>query len=195
MERGSQAKPDSLLVTEFCSGTTDARREAFSALYERYAGQVRAYLGRMTRHVQLAEDLVQETFLRALKALDRFDSRSSFKTWVYCIATNLFKDHVKRRSTMLQRETPDWFAREAPCHTPVQEAQQKEETGRVRAAVEALPDQYREPVILVRIEGLSYAEAAEVLVSTVRMRIHRAHLKLMDALKKITRLPCSPGHS
>jgi len=186
MDSGDGARPDSTLVEEFRKGSSQARQGAFCALYERYAGPVRSYLARLGRRPELAEDLTQETFLRALNGLDGFDGRSSVKSWIYCIATNLFRDHLKRRSTMTQEGASDWTDREGKGPTPAEVAERNEEAERVRTAVEALPDEYRAPVILVRLEGMSYAEAADVLGATVpavRMRIHRGHLRLLEALR------------
>jgi len=95
MESASNSKPDSELVAEFRAGDGTLRQTAFRALYERHAGPIRSYLARRCRHEQLAEDLTQDCFLKALKGLDQFDSRSTVRTWLYCIATNLFRDQTR----------------------------------------------------------------------------------------------------
>jgi len=183
MDSESPVQPDSALVGLFQQGTAGERQQAFCGLYERHAGPVCGYLARLTRDAHLAEDLTQETFLRALKALGRFHGQSSFKTWVYRIATNLFKDHLKRRKTMSQNDQMVWKG--TAVESPVEFAERQEEARRVQAAVDALPEDLREPILLVRLDGLSYQQAAEVLglnLTTLRMRVHRAHLRLVEAL-------------
>ena len=81
---------------------------------------------------------------------------------------------------MLQEQSAD-----APA--PDQEAERNEEIGQVRDAVNKLPDDYRQPLLLVRFQGLSYKDAAEALdltIETIRMRLHRAHLQLAETLKR-----------
>lgn len=185
MQPGDGARPDTTLMEELRSGSGQTRRGAFCALYERYAGPLRTFLAPMARGPELAEDLTQETFLRALAKLHTFDGRSSFKTWIYSIGMNLFRDHLRRRATMSETNSPDWTNTAAKGPTPAEAAERNEQTERVRAAIDALPEEYRAPVLLVRLEGMSYAEAAEVLgltVSAVRMRMHRGYRRLVEAL-------------
>jgi RNA polymerase sigma-70 factor (ECF subfamily) len=185
MEPASNSKPDSELVAEFKAEGGSSRRAAFRVLYERHAGPIRSYLARRCRHEQLAEDLTQDCFLRALKGLDQFDSRSAVKTWLYCIATNLYRDHLRRKSTVSEETSTILDERTAANPEPGAEAETNEEIGRVRRAVDALADDLREPLVLVKLQGLSYKDAAEVMgvtLSTVRMRIHRAHLRLAEEL-------------
>ena len=186
MESASNSKPDSELVAEFRAGDGTLRQTAFRALYERHAGPIRSYLARRCRHEQLAEDLTQDCFLKALKGLDQFDSRSTVRTWLYCIATNLFRDHLRRKSTVSEETSTILDERTAANPGPAAAAETSEEVSRVRKAVDALAEDLREPLVLVKLQGLSYKDAAEVMgvtLSTVRMRIHRAHLRLAEELR------------
>ncbi len=182
MKPSSGPAPDSALTA---AGTSEAeRREAFCALYERHAGELQSYLLRMTRSVHAAEDLTQEAFLKAYQSLDGFTGKSSFRTWIYSIAINLYRDQIKRAGKMVSGEAV-LKNTQATTKTPVALAEREEEGERVRAAVAALPAEWREAVLLVRIEEMSYREAAGALgitLDALRMRVHRAHLALVKAL-------------
>jgi RNA polymerase sigma-70 factor (ECF subfamily) len=174
---------DRQLVDQFRGAPGDGRREAFLELYERHAGRLHGFLLRATRSPHLADDLTQEAFLHALDGMDRFSGNSSFKTWIYRIAMNLLKDHHRKMKTTAQ---PDENASGGEP-TPADAAERNEEVQRVRAALGALPEGLRAPVILVRFEGMKYREAAETLglsVDALRMRVHRAYMALAAALKE-----------
>lgn len=180
MDNAIESRTDEALVKLFQSDD-GRRRGAFCELYARHAGGLRAYLLRLTGTVQRAEDLTQEAFLRALEGLERFSGRSTFKTWLFAIGTNLVRDHYRRKRPM--RSLADDMT--APGPGPAEEAEADEEVRRLRAAVEKLPESQRAPLVLVRLEGMKYREAAEALgitLAAVRMRIHRAHLALTEAL-------------
>ncbi|MFP4029497.1 MAG: RNA polymerase sigma factor [Candidatus Brocadiia bacterium] len=180
MDKTIGSRTDQALVVLF-QNDDGQRRRAFCELYERHAGALRNYLLRLTGAVQTAEDLTQETFLRALEGLESFTGRSSFKTWLFTIGTNLVRDHFRRKKPMgsladdLTSSHPD----------PAEKAETDDDVRRLRSAVADLPESQRFPLVLVRFEGMKYREAAEALgitLAAVRMRIHRAHLALTEAL-------------
>jgi len=163
--------------------SAEQRRQAFRGLYERHAPQLHCYLCRMTGSVDLADDLTQEAFLRALTGMDAFAGNSSFKTWIYRIAMNLYKDHVRRKAAV----GAGFESSSSKQPTPAELAEQSDETKRVRAALDGLPVSLRAPLILVRLEGMRYREAARVLgitLGALRMRVYRAQMALLDALKE-----------
>lgn len=183
MGESAGREADQSLVGEFQRGRQPQRRRAFCALYERHAGNLRQYVGRMTRCDDLADDLTQEAFLKALAGLDGFRGNSSFKTWLYQIATNLVVSHRRRKKTMTGGSRCE--EAQAATPSPAETLSLREERDRVRVAVEALPEDLRAPLLLVRVEGLKYREAADVLgltLSAVRMRVHRAHAALTEKL-------------
>ena len=184
MGKVAGADADLEMVEVFKKVRGERAREAFCALYERHAGGVRAYLLRMTRSPDLADDLTQEAFLHALNGLAGFSGDCSFKTWVYQIAMNRFRDHLRRKRPAAGAE---WLTSDNPdsALAPDELAQRNEEVQRVRDAVAALPEELRAPLVLVRFEGLKYREAAEVLgitLDAVRMRVHRAHMGVVPLL-------------
>lgn len=164
--------------------------EDFRLLYERYAKPVCFFLQRMTGCPHLAEDLTQEAFLKALRNLDGFRGESSCKTWLFAIATNCCRDHLKKENPA--RPTGEDMEKGVACSRsmPQEMAQRRQEAHRLRQAVLVLPEELRAPLLLIRFEEMTYREAAAVLgltLETVRMRVHRAHLALAKALKRESR--------
>ncbi|MFQ1003135.1 sigma-70 family RNA polymerase sigma factor [Modestobacter sp. SSW1-42] len=133
---------------------------------------------------QVAEDLTQETYLRALPALARFEGRSSLRTWLLSIARRVCADHLrsrKRRGLVLVSDDTDLAALERDV--PVDEV-----GGTVAAqdALDRLDPERREAFVLTQLIGLPYAEAAEVVgcpIGTIRSRVARARADLVEALQ------------
>jgi RNA polymerase sigma-70 factor, ECF subfamily len=137
-----------------------------------------------------AEDLVQETCLRALRAIGRLRAGGSMKSWLFTILRNIWLNQIRRRRT-----APDWVeldADEKRTNEPADSAQDpltsyvnRVEREQVRAAIQQLPVEFREIVILREYEELSYQEIAELLdcpPGTVMSRLARARAKLRDLL-------------
>ena len=148
--------------------------------------ETQADVWRLCAHLadrQVAEDLTQETYLRALPALARFEGRSSLRTWLLSIARRVCADHLrtrKRRGLVLVGEGTDLtdLERDVPA----------DEVGGTVAAQDVLdrlePDR-REAFVLTQLIGLPYAEAAEVVgcpIGTIRSRVARARADLVEAL-------------
>ena len=156
-------------------------------------GLYRAAL-RLTRNPSDAEDLVQEAYLRAYRGFHQFEPGTNLKAWLYRILTNSFINSYRKKQrepqTVPDEEVEDWYlynrlAREAPdssAEAVVLESMPDED---VRAALEALPEQYRAAVLLADVEGFSYKEIAEILeipIGTVMSRLHRGRKALEKAL-------------
>ncbi len=166
-------------------GSREDRRQVFTELYQLHAGPLQAYLLRLTCCVHQAEDLTQETFLRAMDKIDRFEGKSSFKTWLYSIATNLYRDQRRKEATIMAHKSEVESALIAADRS-TEDASREEAIQNLRQALQNLPEDLRAPVVLVCLEGLKYAEAAEVLgisLDALRMRIHRGHLELVKVLR------------
>jgi RNA polymerase sigma-70 factor (ECF subfamily) len=159
---------------------------AFYELYERYADRLFNYLRR--RAGDAAEDLLQQTFLRAFEAADRWQPRASVSAWLYTIATNLARDHARRevvRSTPGQGTPPERFPQRDVTGAPESELSRSELRGQLERAVRALPEHEQEAFLLGKFEGRSYAEIAEILGTTegaIKVRIHRAMKTLQTSL-------------
>jgi RNA polymerase sigma-70 factor (ECF subfamily) len=160
-------------------GEPEAARRAFEELYNRYAADVYRYCFRVVGDQALAEDLFQETFLRLYRSAADERVMTNVAAFILRIARNLCLNTKKNRHyTLLSLEQ---F--ELPAHDTGYERKEMEHL--VLTALDCLPDDYREVIVLREYEGLSYAEIADVVgisVSTVGIRIFRARRKLAEIL-------------
>ncbi len=176
---------DRLLVERTVAGD----QRAYELLVIKYQRRIQRLIGRMVRDVDLVEDIAQETFIRAYRALHQFRGDAQFYTWLYRIAVNTAKKalmDMKRDPTVSEaawRSVDDDDETSRPGNEPIAEdtpesvLAAKEIGAVVNAAMEALPPDLREAVILREIEGLSYEEIAVAMncpIGTVRSRIFRA---------------------
>jgi RNA polymerase sigma-70 factor (ECF subfamily) len=130
-----------------------------------------------------AEDATQETFLRALRFLERYDARRPFRPWLYRVAVNVCRDQVRRR----RREAALW-ERAADLVRLDHETHRSEPfpPGEIRAAVRQLPERQREVVVLFYFEDLGCRDVAEALgltVNHVKVLLHRARQRLRETLE------------
>jgi len=150
--------------------------------------QLRSLFGaayRMTGNAHDAEDLVQETFLRAYRALDRFQSGSNARAWLHTILQRVRTDAFRRKRR--RPETVELLG-EGPAIAPAQDALASGREDLERALL-GLPETFRTAVVLRDVQELSYAEIAATLgvpVGTVMSRIHRGRSLLREALSRRT---------
>lgn len=176
---------DALLVERTLAG--DAH--AYELLVLKYQRRIQRLISRMVRDGDLVEDIAQETFIRAYRALHQFRGDAQFYTWLYRIAVNTAKKfllELKRDPLVTQaaRQTDgDEDETSRPGNEPTTDEKPEsvlaanEIAQAVNAAMEALPEDLRQAVTLREIEGLSYEEIAAVMdcpIGTVRSRIFRA---------------------
>ena len=162
---------------------------AYDLLVIKYQRRIERLIGRMVRDTDLVQDIAQETFLRAFRALHQFRGDAQFYTWLYRIAVNTAKKFLmdlKRdpliyegamRSNDDENETSRIGQELTNDETPETVLAAREIAAAVNAAMEALPEDLRQAVTLREIEGLSYEEIATVIacpIGTVRSRIFRA---------------------
>ena len=143
---------------------------------------LRAFAISLTGNIDRADDLVQETLLRALSHLDRFERGTNLQAWMFTILRNLFhSDYRKRRREI---EDPEGAFAEKLAIMPEQGA--KLDFQDMRLALAKLSPEQREAILLVGAEGLTYEEAAEVcgvVVGTIKSRVNRARNRLVELLK------------
>ena len=181
----SDADADALLVGRAKLGDT----KAFEMLVVKYQRRIERLIGRMVRDVDLVQDIAQETFIRAYRALPQFRGDSAFYTWLYRIAVNtakkalvgLKRDLLVPESALYSNDDGEETSRAeselSDGETPEALLASKEVAAAVNAAIEALSEDLRQAITLREIEGLSYEEIAEVMncpIGTVRSRIFRA---------------------
>lgn len=165
-------------------------RAAFEELVRRHADRLFAVVIRFGAPGGEAEEIVQETFVRAWRAIARFKGESQFFTWLYRIAINETKRHMTRRSARLEHvasdETPlASIGDRAP--SPQERAEHQDLRAALERAVRALPMDYRVPLVLRDIEGLSTAQAAAVMAlgeAAFKSRLHRARLAVREAMEE-----------
>jgi len=159
--------------------------EALRAIVERYQGRIFALIYGIVRDRHEVEDVAQEVFLKVFTKIRTFDARSRFYTWLYRVAANAAKDHVKKRS---RRPAVALEDEETLCGRdagPEAHAADRELRQAVRNAIAGLPPRYREVLALRELEGLSYSEIARVMrlsIGTVESRLHRARARLKRRL-------------
>ena len=177
---------DQMLVERTVAGD----QKAYELLVLKYQRRIQRLIGRMVRDVDLVEDIAQETFIRAYRALAQFRGEAQFYTWLYRIAVNTAKKALGdlKRDPMISEsalrggaddedETSAVENELTSGETPETVLAAKEIAEAVNAAMEALPEELRQAVTLREIEGLSYEEISEVMscpIGTVRSRIFRA---------------------
>ena len=182
---GHPADSDLMLVERTVAGD----QRAFELLVIKYQRRIQRLIGRMVRDVDLVEDIAQETFIRAYRALHQFRGDAQFYTWLYRIAVNTAKkalmdlkhdptvSETSFRSADDEDETSQRRNEPIADETPESVLAAKEIGAVVNAAMEALPQDLRQAVTLREIEGLSYEEIAVMMncpIGTVRSRIFRA---------------------
>ena len=176
------------------------RREAFDAVVEAWLRPLYWHVRRLVVVHEDAEDVVQETFIRAWRALHQFRGDAQFYTWLYRIAVNtakkslmeLKRDPVMTESALKSVDDDDETSRRenelTSESTPESELAAREIAAAVNAAMEALPEDLRQAVTLREIEGLSYEEIAEAMncpIGTVRSRIFRAREAISARVKPL----------
>ncbi len=181
------SSPDSDL--QLVERTVAGDQRAYELLVIKYQRRIERLIGRMVRDADLVQDIAQETFLRAYRALHQFRGEAQFYTWLYRIAVNTAKKalmDIKRNPVISENalrgndeedETSRIGHELTTDETPETVLAAQEIAEAVNTAMEALPEDLRQAVTLREIEGLTYEEIAEAMqcpIGTVRSRIFRA---------------------
>jgi RNA polymerase sigma-70 factor (ECF subfamily) len=185
----ADAREDAELVTLVLAGETDA----FTVLVDRYRTRLSRFIERYTYDVEDARDVTQEVFIKVYGALDSFDPRFKFSTWLFRIAGNAAIDHLRRRRirTLPLERPPDQDGESRAVDPPETRPDPHEEFSRQRlrealaAAIDRLPDDYRELISLRHYGELPYEEIAELKgmpLGTVKNKLFRARQALRDLL-------------
>jgi RNA polymerase sigma-70 factor (ECF subfamily) len=172
-------------------------KRAFELLVEKYQRKLARLVSRLVRDPGEVEDVTQEAFVKAYRALPSFRGDSAFYTWLYRIGINTAKNYLVamgRRaptSTEVEAEEAEGFDSGEllrDINTPESLLLSKEIAGTVNAAIEALPEELRSAIQLRELEGMSYEEIAKLMgcpVGTVRSRIFRAREAIAERLKPL----------
>ena len=186
-------EPDQELVRRVQKGD----RRAFDLLFLRYRHKIRGLVGRFVRDAAEIDDVVQEAFIKAYRALPNFRGDSAFYTWLYRIAINASKNYVSAsgrrtptvdievdKAEQLDRTEGTYALRDS--ESPEQALRRDELASAIRQAIMDLPDDLRTTVTLREFDGLSYRQIAEITdcpVGTVRSRIFRAREAIDERIR------------
>jgi RNA polymerase sigma-70 factor, ECF subfamily len=184
----TEAQPDAVLRERF-------ERDVLPLLPSLYGAALR-----MTRNPADAEDLVQETYLRAFRGFSGFQEGTNLKAWLYRILTNSFINTYRKKQREPQTvEGPDdideWYLFDRLGGRNVEGSAEEEVLDRipdadVKVALDSLPENFRLPVLLADVEGFSYKEIADIMgspIGTVMSRLHRGRKALEKALWETAR--------
>jgi len=172
-------------------------KSAFDALVLKYQHKVLKLVQRYVRDQSEAEDVVQDAFIKAYRALPAFRGDSAFYTWLYRIAINTAKNYLmamgRRAPTSTEVEAEDAEGYEEgeqlrDINTPESLALSREIGATVNAAIDGLPEELRTAIQLRELEGMSYEDIARIMdcpIGTVRSRIFRAREAISDKLKPL----------
>ncbi|WP_432785308.1 RNA polymerase sigma-H factor [Oligella sp. MSHR50489EDL] len=172
-------------------------KRAFELLVSKYQRRILRLLGRILYNQSDIEDVAQETFLKAYRALPKFRNESAFYTWLYRIAVNTARNHISSKqnqvfvSDQLESQDGETFSlldNLTDGETPETHMHNREILEALQEALDELPEQLRQAIVLRELEGLSYEEIASAMdcpVGTVRSRIFRAREAISERLKSL----------
>jgi RNA polymerase sigma-70 factor (ECF subfamily) len=172
-------------------------KHAFELLVAKYQRKLARLLSRLIRDPAEVEDVAQEAFIKAYRALPSFRGESAFYTWLYRIGINTAKNYLvamgRRAPTTTEFDSEDAENFEdgdqlRDVNTPENELMSKQIAQTVNATMEALPEELRTAIVLREIDGLSYEEIATVMncpIGTVRSRIFRARETIAERLRPL----------
>ena len=185
------------MLADWVKGITrsrEDRRPLFESLMNQSYKQAYNMAYRLTSNVTEAEDLLQETFVRAFRFFHRYDETLPFNSWLYRIMTNVHIDTVRKKTRLKtvsfesnqQEGSRTWEVADesAVVDAPLMDATFEEP---IQMGLKAMNPEFRMAVVLADIEGMSYEEVAEVMqtsIGTVRSRIHRGRKQLRSYLEK-----------
>jgi len=189
--------PERIVDQKLVEKSQRGDKKAFAMLVEKYQRRLTRLLSRMVRDQSEIEDIVQDSFIKAYRAINNFRGDSAFYTWLYRIGINTAKNHLvklgKRPKAMNDIEIEEIENFEDAqdlrnLETPENSMATKEIIASVNQTIETLPDELKEAIQLREIDGLSYEEISDLMncpIGTVRSRIFRAREAIAEKLKPL----------
>jgi RNA polymerase sigma-70 factor (ECF subfamily) len=168
---------------------------AFDMIVSRYKTRLYNCIFRLVGNPEMAEDLVQETFLRVYRNRNNYQATSNFSTWIYTIALNLARSELRKRkrrqffslnSSANEDSNTEGFDLPDPGADPAEYLEQTELGKAIGHAIKQLPIKYRMVIVLRDIEELSYEQISEIMhcpTGTIKSRVNRARLRLQEMLR------------
>jgi RNA polymerase sigma-70 factor (ECF subfamily) len=177
--------------------------DTFLRLVAEYRRPIHRYVTSLVRDASEADDITQETFLRAYRRLASLEDQTKLSAWLYRIATNVCYDRFRQSTSRPRPASLDELSEAPSGGSPAesdrdsprldQVMEQKEMSACVQGYLQALSDSYRAVILLHDVEGLSNPEIAEMLgcsLATVKIRLHRARTKLRETLDRACDFSC-----
>ncbi len=189
--------PERIVDQKLVEKSQRGDKKAFAMLVEKYQRRLTRLLSRMVRDQSEIEDIVQDSFIKAYRAINNFRGDSAFYTWLYRIGINTAKNHLvklgKRPKAMndIEIEEIENFGDAQDLRnleTPENSMANKEIVASVNQTIETLPDKLKEAIQLREMDGLSYEEISDLMncpIGTVRSRIFRAREAIAEKLKPL----------
>ncbi len=184
------AAPDDAADAELVSRLRRGDASAFDQVYRRHTPGLFAFLARLARRPAVAEELLQETWLRLATHARTLAADTNLRAWLFTVARNLYRSH--RRRALLDVDRLRFWRESAAAPSPLDLAVASQAERRLEAALAALPVAQREILLLVAVEGFSPTQAAEILSlrpEAARQRLRRARAAIACALGDDTRVP------
>jgi RNA polymerase sigma-70 factor (ECF subfamily) len=183
-EAVNDSDSDDAMMARFCQGD----EAAFTVIYDRYARQLEVFLGRFVRDKHLAEDLLQTTFMSFVKARGRYVPTAGVRAWLFSIAANAGRDALRRRAVRREESLGpgvDDLGGDAPVLSDPGMSHA------IESALQQLPPDQREAVLLHKMHDLSFPEVAVAMgtsVGAAKVRAHRGYQKLKVLLAPLENL-------
>jgi RNA polymerase sigma-70 factor (ECF subfamily) len=185
----TNAEREAATATVLVEAAKAGDQRAFEALVKRYRKRIYALALHMTRSAHEADDIAQEVFLKAYRALPQFEGRSQFFTWVYRMAVNRSlnsrRDRQRRGEDTIDDPRLELAIAVDARGNPGREAELRQTYARLLRALDQLPIDMRTTVILVSLQGMSHGEAGviqKVSEGTIAWRMHEARRRLHEAM-------------
>ena len=185
----THAEREAATATALVAAAKAGDARAFEALVSRYRKRIFALALHITRSASEADDIAQDVFLKAYRALPEFEGRSQFFTWVYRMTVNrslnVRRDRARRGENMLDDPRLELAVAVDSRSDPAREAELRQSYARLLRALDSLPVDMRTTVILVSLQGLSHGEVAvvqKVSEGTIAWRMHEARRRLHEAM-------------
>ena len=182
-----EALADNMLMEK----VRDGDLEKLGLLFERYKRPLYGFFYGMNKDQELSEDLLQNTFLRILKYKHLFRGEGDFKTWMFHIARNVSNDHFRKNKIRLKESVEKWQDRLGHEENRSTEMQQQEEQQMLSIALEKLPADKREVLLLSKYQEKQYKEIGEILGCTegaVKVKVFRALKELKAVYRQLEKL-------
>lgn len=185
----TESKTDEQLMLDYASGNA----VAFEELFRRYGKKIYNLFFRSLNDAGIAEDLLQDCFIRVIEARERYKPESDFSSWIFTIAMNLLRDQYRTKKRRPRAQMAESFD-DGRLHNPAkeEEPQQTLERQQVKEAVakalESLPDEQREVIVLSKYEGLSFAEIGKILNLSPAAAKQKAYRGLQSLNRRLAHL-------